>query len=251
MSRRSSEDELLAPEPGETAENPMIIDEEEQESLSEQPSLHIKAELDEEQAEQHLFRERVASLPRIPKIRAALDEPPQLIVRSATPAAQGAQDHPQPSTSAGPSNNPQVNFNEKKLRLRELVYSLFPTYHEAVVCMSDTGRFIPCDAYNQGNLCTQESGHPSHRVKGKREGHICEVCHFAADLNNPHTAGNCKLEEFLLRKSHEMAHAHALNSLRETWQSPHAPARGRGRGRGPPRGIYKGKAPRGRGKNRK
>ena len=271
MSQLSPEDELLAPEPGETSENPMTIDDEIPEDFSlprdldHQPKVELQTDL-----EQQNLQERISLLPRIPKIATtqANDSsqpaagPSGLQAMAEQQRQAGTQNQPtagatQISLPTGPSTPPSgvaINYNEKKLRLRELVYSLFPTYHEAVVCMADTGRFIPCEAYNQGNICPLESGHTSQRVKGKREGHICEVCHFAADLNNPHTAGNCKLEEFLMRKSHEMAHAHAMSSLRATWQSPHAPERGRGRGRGrgrSPRGSFRGKAPKHLGKNRK
>lgn len=191
---------------------------------------------------------RIARLPRIPRVQnqgpreeiTIEDEPPQLQINPMAVATGGASYQAPHQGRVQP-----VNFQEKKIRVRDLVHSLFPTFNEAITCMANTGRFIPCSDFNQGNSCQLVPGHNSDRVKGKREGHFCEICYFAADLNNPHAATNCKLEEFLMRKSIEMAHSHALSSLKAAWQSPQTPERGRGRGG---RANYRGKCPRGFGK---
>ena len=101
-----------------------------------------------------------------------------------------------------------VNFNAHTDKMSAMFHSLFPKQGDTIRVFSDCKRYLPCHYYNCGN-CHLPHGHASHRIRGRREGHYCEVCTAAVGLNNTHPALYCRLEDKLQDESLKMAKAFA------------------------------------------
>ena len=91
----------------------------------------------------------------------------------------------------------EVHQNEIRGRHQlNRVYDVLPLHFPVIDYITDK-KYNPCPEFNRG-LCQANHPHKDEKDQdGKRLDAICEICRYAASLNNPHPAHECKLSRGL------------------------------------------------------